>query len=182
MPAKSTCNRVRRPPVSNGFASKYTIKTVKHPDSVMLWGAYSGKMGKAGVYFVPKKCTMNSELYIELLETHFLQMFSLHECQIFMQDGAPCHKSKKVMKCFKDHNITLLEWHGNSPDLNPIENCWNYIKNKLSTVNTNSIQKLIMELKLLWISIKSEYFRSLSGSMPERLRQVIKNKGEMTKY
>ena len=99
---------------------------------------------------------MNSERYIELLETHFLQMFSLHKCQIFMQDGAPCHKSKKVMKWFKDHNITLLEWPGNSPDLNPIENCWNYIKNKLSTVNTNSIQKLVMELKLLWISIKPE--------------------------
>ena len=179
---RSSCNRVRHPPGSNRFASKYTFKTVKHPDFVMLWGTYSGKMGKAGVYFLPKKCTMNSERYIELLETHFLQMFSLHECQIFMQDGAPCHKSKKVMKWFKDHNITLLEWPGNSPDFNPIENCWNYIKNKLSTVNTSSIQKLIMELKLLWISIKPEYFRSLSESMPERLRQVIKNKGKMTKY
>ena len=77
---RSACNRVRRPPGSNRFASKYTIKTVKHPDFVMLWGAYSGKMGKAGVYFLPKKCTMNSERYIKLLETHFLQMFSLHEC------------------------------------------------------------------------------------------------------
>ena len=93
---RSACNRVRRPPGSNKFASKYTIKTVKHPDSVMLWGAYNGKMVRAGVYFLPKKCTMNSERYIELLETHFLQMFSLHECQIFMQDGAPCHKSKKL--------------------------------------------------------------------------------------
>ena len=97
----------------------------------MLLGAYSGKMGRAAVYFLPKKCTMNSERYIELLETHFLQMFSLYECQIFMQDGAPCHKSKKVMKWFKNHNITLLEWPGNSPDLNPIENCWNYIKKQV---------------------------------------------------
>ena len=34
---RSACNRVRHPQGSNRFASKYIIKAVKHPDSVMLW-------------------------------------------------------------------------------------------------------------------------------------------------
>lgn len=31
-------NRVRRPVGSDRYDSKYTVKTVKHPDSVMIWG------------------------------------------------------------------------------------------------------------------------------------------------
>ena len=93
---RSACNRVRCPPGSNRFASKYTIKTVKHPDSVMLLGAYSGKMGRAGVYFLPKKCTMNSERYIELLETHFLQCSLYMNAKFLCKMGYPVTSQKKL--------------------------------------------------------------------------------------
>jgi len=48
-----------------------------------------------------------------------------------MHDGAPAHKSKIVTKFLNDNNINVLKWPGNSPDLNPIENAWNYLKNKV---------------------------------------------------
>src|SRR5215469_15752411 len=41
---------------------------------------------------------------------------------IFQQDLAPCHTSGKMQKFFKDNKINILQWPGNSPDLNPIEN------------------------------------------------------------
>ena len=45
---------VRRPHASNRFDPRFTVPTVKHPDSIMVWGAFSGKMGRAGLYFLPK--------------------------------------------------------------------------------------------------------------------------------
>ena len=40
---------VRRPQGVSRYAFKYTIKTVKHPESVMVWGAFSGNKGRGGL-------------------------------------------------------------------------------------------------------------------------------------
>ena len=48
-----------------------------------------------------------------------------------MQDGDPAHRSRVVKKWLKDNHVPVLECPRNSPDLNPIENVWNYMKNKV---------------------------------------------------
>ena len=51
-----------------------------------------------------------------MLEIHM----TVHCCDtIIMHDGAPCHRSNIVSEKKK---IKTLDWPGNSPDLNPIEN------------------------------------------------------------
>jgi len=47
---------------------------------------------------------------------------SVHQCNIFMHDWAPCQKTKVVKEFFWEKNIRFLDWSGNWPDLNPIEN------------------------------------------------------------
>ena len=42
---------IRRPPGSSRYDTMYTVKTVKHPDSVMVWGAFSGNHGRGGLYY-----------------------------------------------------------------------------------------------------------------------------------
>ena len=72
---------------------------------------------------------------------------------------------------------------GNSPDLNPIENCWQKIKKTMSEKKTPNLDTLKEELKKVWcLEMTPGYFRNLSDSMPKRLQLVIKNKGNMTKY
>ena len=39
---------------------------------------------------------MNSDQYMKVLKEHMLSMFYIHSCEVFMQDNAPYHKSKKV--------------------------------------------------------------------------------------
>ena len=173
---------VRRPPGASRYDSKYTVKTVKHPDSVMVWGAFSGNYGRGGLYFLPKNVTMKGSNYLEVLDQHLLPFWHIHECNHFMHDGAPAHRTKVIKKWLNDQNIPVLEWPGNSPDLNPIENAWNYMKNRIQQRQPSSIQTLKEDLMELWVHMDKEYCLKLADSMPNRLLNVIQAKGHMTKY
>ena len=83
----------------------------------------------------------------------------------------------------KAQSFHVIIWPGNSPDLNPIENCWNYMKDKLKNKDIGSLDKLVFEIKSPWTTdITQSYFKKLADSMQTRLKLVIKRKGEMTKY
>ena len=57
---------VRRPSTVSRFNPKFTVKTVKHPASVMVWGAFSENMGRPGLYVLPKNVTMKGSNYIQV--------------------------------------------------------------------------------------------------------------------
>ena len=99
-----------------------------------------------------------------------------------MQDGDPAHRFRVVKKWLKDNHVPVLECPKNSTDLNPIENAWNYMKNKVHEAHSTNIQTLKEVLMKLWVPIYAEYFWKFAESMPNILHNVIKAKGHMTKY
>ena len=102
---------------------------------------------------------MRRDNYMDVLEHHLLPFWPIHEKQ-----------------------IQTIDWPGSSPDLNPIENAWNFMKNKVQEKQPSSIPELKIVLRDLWVHMDIDYFTHLSDSMPNRLRKVIEAKGQMTKY
>jgi transposase len=158
------------------------VKTKKHLNGIMVWACFTGKMGRGGLYFLPKGTTMNGERYINMLDNHLLPFMVLHRATHFLYYGAPFHTSKKVKDFLKDEDMEVMDWLGNSPDLNPIENVWNIMKNKLKKMTITTVP-VLKEINWLWVlNTSQKYLRKLSDSMPRRLQLVIEHKGELTKY
>ena len=49
---------------------------------------------------------------------------------LFMYDNAPYHKTQKVSDLLQEHNIPVMIWPANSPNLNPIKNLWQDLKHQ----------------------------------------------------
>ena len=173
---------VRRPSGVSGYDSRYIIKTVKHPKSVMVWSDFSGDEGRGGLYFPPKNVTMRGDSYLRVLDHQMLPCWDIRRCNHFMQNGDPVHRSRVVKMKLKGNHVPVLECPKNSPDLSPIENAWNYIKNKVQEAHSTNIQTLKVVLMKLWVPIYAEYFRKFVESMPNILHNVIKAKDHMTKF
>ena len=126
---------------------------------------------------------MKSDQYIEVIQQRVIpdmqKAFSSGN-GIFQQDLASCHSSKKVKKIFSDHSISVPDWPGNSPDLNPIENLWAIIKEHDCTTMTKLIEATV-SVRYRDQEIKN-MCEKLVISMPERIRQVIKSKGGHINY
>ena len=88
----------------------------------MFWDSFTAK--SPGCLIIIEGM-MNSDQYKATLQSHLLPVlerdFADGDC-IFQQDLAPCHTSKKTCTFFEEKDITIPDWPGNSPDLNPIEN------------------------------------------------------------
>ncbi len=103
----------------------------------------------------------------------------------FLQDGAPCHRSKIVTAWFTERpHIQLIKWPGNSPDLNPIENVWAWMKLQLRNCNAKNLGELKQEITKLWVTKMEDLvcLKSLVESMPHRLQEVIERGGSSCHY
>ncbi len=82
---------------------------------------------------------------------------------IFQQDLAPAHTAKGTKSWFNDHDVTVLDWPANSPDLNPKENLWGIVKRKMRDTRPNNSDDLKASIKETWSSL---HLSSVTGWLP----------------
>jgi len=151
----------------------------------MFWGCMSAEGIGYGCKIEGK---MDADIYISILEEELLGTLEYYrlpkERTIFQQDGASIHTAKRVGNWLDQNGIVVLEWPACSPDLNPIENLWAYLKRKLDAYDR--VPEGMLELwecvEKEWNAIPKKVCASLYKGMEKRMQAVIKVKGGHMTY
>lgn len=148
----------------------------------MVWGSFSAA-GPGCLHFI--EGTMDQHAYLSILKTYLprsVDKLTLRSDWRFYQDNDPKHKAYKVRSWLLYNCPHVIETPPQSPDINPIENLWNYLDAKVREHEISSKTELKSALLEEWEKIPPSFCEKLVQSMPNRLKMIVKNNGLHTKY
>lgn len=99
---------------------------------------------------------------------------------IFQEDGDPSHGKKKVglAQLFLQKNwIPVLRHPPQSPDLNPMEACWNILKQRVRKRVWHDLDGYKQVIQDEWSKITMSEIRARIAEMPDRCKSVVEARG-----
>jgi transposase len=98
-----------------------------------------------------------------------------------MEDSAKVHKGKARLPRV-NKGIGGFTWPPSSPDLNPMEKVWRWMKEEITKIIDlpTTIEDLKKVLQELWDQVRPEDYRHYIAQLTCKLEDVIKVKGMAT--
>jgi hypothetical protein len=154
-----------------------------HGPKLQVWGGITTEGALTLEIF---EGTMDGERYLKILKKKAKEMHRLFpDGFIFHQDGHPVHFEGNCIK-FINRKMpgTLMkpEFPCYSPDLNPIENVWAWLKGQVSKSNPQTVRSMKRSINLHWKKVTKEFLQPYFDSMPDRMLALIENGGRKIKY
>lgn len=152
--------------------------------SVHVWAGISMR-GRTQLVFLD--ANVNGDEYARLLQTHLLPFVNNHfggvaNC-ILQDDNAPAHRAAAVSELKDQLHLRTLRWPSRSPDMNPIEHVWDFIKRSVQRQNPpQTVAELRNAVANAWQEIPQDFFRRLVLGMPRRVNALLLARGGYTRF
>ena len=103
---------------------------------------------------------------------------------VLVDDNAKYYRVKDVLDWRKKMLFPHIEWPSYSPELNLIENVWGVVEDKLYDYKKylNNPEDVWQKTQQIWHEIEVTYLQNLYKSLPDRIENVLKNKGSPIHY
>jgi transposase len=130
--------------------------TPKHKFKVMIWGGIWWD-GRSKLHFV--EGTIDAEYYQQILNECVIKPHLAEEKSV-LQDGARPHIAQSTLEFVDEADITILQNPVNSPELNPIEKVWNWMKVEKNKRNPQTKDELIQIVQSIWDNMQQSTIQS----------------------
>jgi mannose-6-phosphate isomerase-like protein (cupin superfamily) len=162
--------------------SQYNIERSSHAAQSGFWGCFSSQgIGTSRLYDHTMDSRFLTDTYTQYMKTHARRTWPTGQW-FLLHDNAPTHTSNESKAWLHNNGIDLIEFPPHSPDLNPIENLWAYLKRRIDNRCPSNKAELMEILNEEWAAIDREFLASLAHSMIDRCKAVVACRGFKTKY
>ncbi|GFW74812.1 transposable element Tcb2 transposase [Trichonephila clavipes] len=103
---------------------------------------------------------------------------------LFMDDNAPCHRTVAAEMLLESEDIQPMDWPAISPDLNPIDHVWDFLRRRLAarTLPPVTIRELRLALQDEWAAMPQQLIDTLILSMGKRCETCLAVSGDHIPY
>lgn len=151
----------------------------------MFWGCFNGTNKGPSLFWEKDWGTIGAESYCQYIIPLVDGWIRLHPGLIFMQDNAPGHAAASTSIDLEERGIVKVIWPPYSPDLNPIETIWNWMKDWIQHHYGHlecTYDRLRQIVKEAWDAVTVDQLQELIDSMQQRCQDVIDARGGFTKW
>ena len=150
---------------------------------IMVWGGISHN-GKTDLVEINGNLT-GLRYRDEILQPHVLPYAgAVGNGFILVDDNARPHRHHQVNEFVEENGVERMDWPAKSPDLNPIEQVWAYMKERINRRLTehHGIAQLRHMVQQEWANLPPQFVNRLVRSMNSRARQCVMYRGDYTDY
>lgn len=167
------------------FLSQHVQTSEGQAPSLHVWAGIA-LSGKTELVFLRNSVTAST--YKDILEEHvhpfMVAKFGGTNNCILQDDNATPHRAACVRLFKEELGIRTLKWPSRSPDMNPIEHVWSYMKRIIQNHGNppQTLQQLQNAMVECWDQTPQPFIRRLICGMPRRISSLLNARGGHTRY